>query len=75
MMLLNSSDPGGNDKVFVEVEDPSGKREVIRTSSSFDGRWIINYTPLTKGTYYVYAQINDQPLIGSPYAVHVTESL
>ena len=76
---VTTKDAGGdqcyekNDKIYITVRSPTGEEESCCMSAlSENGEYSVTYTPKCVGQHEFIIVVNDDPLAGSPWRVHVT---
>ena len=61
-----------DDQIIVKVATPSGEKLNHNFTHRKDGEYRVIYTPDCVGTHEFVIEVNDQPLTGSPWSVHVS---
>ena len=61
-----------DDKIVVKVATPSGEKINNKITHRKDGKYSVTYTPDCVGKHDVGIEVNGQPLIGSPWSLHVS---
>ena len=60
------------DQFAVEIQTPLAGILAYSIKHKKDGEYTVSYTPDCDGNHEVMIAVNDQPLTGSPWSVHVT---
>ena len=61
-----------DDQILVKVQSSLGKELNHKISSGNVGEFCVSYTPYCVGEHEVRIAVNGEPLMGSPWRVHVT---